>query len=215
MAEIHIERKERSVWPWILGLLALALLVWFLLAQRGEREDAFVTDTAVTGTGLGFGAGAGAGATAGGAVGSFVAYVDERRAREAAGLDHQYTAEGLRRLADALEDLTRRHQAGGTEIHPRIDGIRQRADSLQRDPQSREHARLTREGFVAAAEVMRDLQQQRFPNVADQVEQVRRAAMNVRADQELLQQNAQVQQFFDRASDAVQQMSGTGAAGRT
>lgn len=28
MAEIHVERKETSIWPWILGLLLLLLLAW-------------------------------------------------------------------------------------------------------------------------------------------------------------------------------------------
>jgi hypothetical protein len=28
MAEIQIERKDTSIWPWILGILLLALLIW-------------------------------------------------------------------------------------------------------------------------------------------------------------------------------------------
>ncbi|MEX2572412.1 MAG: hypothetical protein WD737_14025 [Gemmatimonadota bacterium] len=28
MADINVERKGPSVWPWILGLIVLALLVW-------------------------------------------------------------------------------------------------------------------------------------------------------------------------------------------
>ncbi|MEX1182479.1 MAG: hypothetical protein WEF86_04535 [Gemmatimonadota bacterium] len=28
VAEIGIQKKQRSIWPWILGLLILALLVW-------------------------------------------------------------------------------------------------------------------------------------------------------------------------------------------
>ena len=203
MAEIHIERKERSVWPWILGLLALALVVWLLLAQRGGREDAFVTDTAIGDTDPGITPGA----ARTGAVGSFIAYVDERRARAEAGLDHEYTAEGLRRLADALEEIARQHQLGAAQVEQRVNTLRERADALQRNPESREHARLAREAFVAVVDVMRDLQQQRFPDAANQVEQVRLAATSVTADRELLQQKEEVQRFFDRAGEVVQHMA--------
>jgi len=49
MADINIERKKRSPLPWILGLLALALLAFFLLRGRGdddvERTENVVVDT--------------------------------------------------------------------------------------------------------------------------------------------------------------------------
>ena len=31
MADINIERKGSSVWPWILGLLILAVVVWVVM----------------------------------------------------------------------------------------------------------------------------------------------------------------------------------------
>ena len=34
MAEINIQRKERSWWPWLLGAVAVAALIWFMTAQN-------------------------------------------------------------------------------------------------------------------------------------------------------------------------------------
>ena len=49
MADINIERKKRSPLPWILGLLALALLAFLLLRGLGgddeERTEGVVVDT--------------------------------------------------------------------------------------------------------------------------------------------------------------------------
>lgn len=39
MAEINVERKRPSVWPWIIGLLVLALLIWALVGLFGSEEE--------------------------------------------------------------------------------------------------------------------------------------------------------------------------------
>lgn len=52
MAEIHIERKPRSVWPWIVVLVVLAVLVWLLLSVfRPAGEPAPATDSAAVESG--------------------------------------------------------------------------------------------------------------------------------------------------------------------
>ena len=39
MAEINIERKQGTSWPWIIaGLALLALLLWFLFARAGNSR---------------------------------------------------------------------------------------------------------------------------------------------------------------------------------
>ena len=41
MADINIERKGASVWPWILGLLILAGVVWVLMRYyQGDSDNA-------------------------------------------------------------------------------------------------------------------------------------------------------------------------------
>ena len=45
MAEIHIERKRTNIWPWIIGLILAALLIWALYAVM-DRDDDVTPDTA-------------------------------------------------------------------------------------------------------------------------------------------------------------------------
>ena len=38
MADINVERKGTSIWPWIIGLLVAALLIWALTGLFGDDE---------------------------------------------------------------------------------------------------------------------------------------------------------------------------------
>jgi len=40
MADINVERKGPSIWPWIVGLLVLALLIWAIaeMVDRGDEQ---------------------------------------------------------------------------------------------------------------------------------------------------------------------------------
>lgn len=46
MAEIKVERKSPSVWPWVIGLLILALLVWGLTELLTGESEPVLTDSA-------------------------------------------------------------------------------------------------------------------------------------------------------------------------
>jgi hypothetical protein len=58
MAEINIQRKERSVWPWLLAGVLLLGLLWFLFARNatdnmtasGADSAAFRDSSAAAGT---------------------------------------------------------------------------------------------------------------------------------------------------------------------
>jgi hypothetical protein len=213
VAELHIERKERSAWPWILlGLALLGLLLWYFLG-RGDADDGVVADTAagvVTDTSAAPGAAPGAmPGTAGdaGAVAAFLAYTDERRSRQDADLTHEYTADGIRRLAAALDVVARQDTVGGAALQPRLDSLRQGADALQRNAESMQHAEQARAAFTSAAGIMAAVQERRFPDLGDEVGQVREAAEAVRPGAPLLEQRAQVQTFFDRAAAALRTMT--------
>lgn len=46
MADLEVERKGPSIWPWIIGLIVLALLIWALVGLF-EDDRAATTDPAV------------------------------------------------------------------------------------------------------------------------------------------------------------------------
>lgn len=56
MADINVERKRGpGIWPWIIGLIILALILWWLFARGGDdrMQDINAIDTTVVATDTG------------------------------------------------------------------------------------------------------------------------------------------------------------------
>lgn len=53
MADINIERKRRSAWPWLLALLLVLVIAaaawWFLVRKGGYQDSGNAADTTSTG----------------------------------------------------------------------------------------------------------------------------------------------------------------------
>lgn len=206
MAELNIERKERSVWPWVLGgLLLLALLIWFLFGRSDDREAVtagpVAGDTVVTAP-----AAAAGGEELPAAVSEFVRF-SETPVTGTATQAHDYTADGLRKLADALGAVSQGVTVSGVDVEERLGAIRTHADAMQRDPTSTQHALQTREAFLIASGLMQQFQEARFTGLTAQVGEVNDAASAVQSDRPLLDQMTEVQRFFERAAHAVREMA--------
>lgn len=273
MAEIDIERKQTTAWPWILlGLVVLALLAWWLLGHRStDARAAAVTpaaqvmDTTYNAAAAGVAAMPAAdsgviapaastantantantavptanvpaarvataptnvaaadiprvngavvnaqlarGVTSNSAVQAFLKFDQDHRALAGADTTHEYTADGLRRLAVALGAINEQDAAHRGTLQPRLSALLTRANELEKNPESTRHSEYTRAAFMDAASVMGMLQQQRFPTLQTNVTQVKQAAAAVQPNTLLLQQKATVQKFYDSAADAVRAMT--------
>jgi glucose uptake protein GlcU len=45
MAEIRVEKKRTNIWPWIIGLILVALLIWGIAAMTNNRNQNNVDNT--------------------------------------------------------------------------------------------------------------------------------------------------------------------------
>lgn len=210
MAELHVQRKERSVWPWILvAVIILALLFWFLWG-RNDGVDvgrADVTDTSMVGTVPNTDLmGSSAGTAAGPSVTQYLQFVDARSSG-AANMSHDYTSDGLRQLAAALTEIASGDSVGGVALQPRIDAIRERADAMQRNPTSTGHALQAREAFTLASSLMAQMSSKIANIDAGSLEGLQKAAMAIEPSRPLLDQVNQIEQFFSQAAQAVRNMT--------
>jgi hypothetical protein len=222
MADIDVERKGPSIWPWIIGLIVLALLIWALASLFGEDEPEVagtdplvapvVTDPAAP-----------APVVPAPAAGAQVAGLDEYMSTCAdapppeMGVQHQYTGDCIRQLATALSSVVERDTVGNTAIQPMLQDFRRKADAIQEsDWQSTQHANRVREVFTSAASLMETVQQQRYGTVnalGTEVSQARQAAQSVQPTTSLLDQSDTVRTFFQEAGQALRIMADQPATG--
>jgi hypothetical protein len=120
-----------------------------------------------------------------------------------ANRSHDYTADGVRQLADALSALLQLDAGTDASRRMQIESLRRRADDLQRDPTSLRHADYARDAFSTATSICQWLQERSVPAAADAVSELQAAALDIDPSTQLLQQMPKVERYFDRAATAV------------
>jgi hypothetical protein len=110
----------------------------------------------------------------------------------AIGLGHEYTAEGLLRLAAAIESLAGDPPTVSTR--QQLSALRNHATRLRDDPTWVEHAGMARAAFTSAAALLTDA-------TGSDADDLRRAAEAIDPDRQLLDQMDRIRRGFDLAAD--------------
>lgn len=211
MAELHVQRKGRAIWPWMVACLVALTLLFLFLWSRKDSPDVGATnatDSSAVAAALNRGdTGTAAGTLSGTAVTDYLRFVDSRTSRSA-GLAHEYTADGLRQLASAMKEVATGDTVGGVALQPRIDAIRQRADAIQQNPDSRQHALQVREAFILTWSLMGQMNRGAGDNTAGNLDALKAASTAIEPSRPLLEQANQVEQFFEKAGEALRNMTG-------
>jgi hypothetical protein len=205
MADIRIERRRRpSMWPWVLALIVVVVLVW-IIADAMAPDDRDVVDAppVVPEDTLPHHDTLAVRLYTVHDVQRFLSFVDDVEIQP--GRDHIYVATGLERLSAALQAIAAR--SGIAEERTRVvrDSLAQSADRIHGDPQA--SGQFVRSAFVTAANFMEEMRQQIFPNLGQQVDQVRSVARQVDPAGTVVDQRTDVERFFNKAGDVVEHMA--------
>ena len=141
-----------------------------------------------------------------GPVRDYLGFVDSVQAPDVPGLKHEYTAEGIRRLAAAIFAVAVRDSVAVAALEPRIRALRAGADALERAPSARTHARRAREAFLVGGSVLQSLQDRRYEHLERESTAVLKAAEEVRLRKPLVEQAEAIQRFFDRSAELLRAM---------
>lgn len=215
MADIDVERKGPSIWPWIIGLIVLALLIWLLAEWLGDDDELVVEEPVPTAVepvppvitpapppeGIPT------------EVRSYLSdCTEEFGAPEGdLGLQHQFTVDCLRKLRAALNTVILLDTVGGVAVQQQLDDYTAAVQQLQAsDPSALAHANLTRDAAMSAVTLLEGMQSFYFadePAVSGAVAEARQAAQGIQGEVPMLEQRDSVHSFFREAGDALRTMS--------
>jgi hypothetical protein len=207
MAEIKIEKKK-PIWPWIiLVLVILAILYFLVFADDGDDDDIDEitteqvedetaweeeSDTTTWET---------ESDTLGQGVQGYLTYVaDESRM----GIDHEYTNNALIQLMNAVQAKA---DEMNYDISADMQSVRQEAQAITQDPMATTHANTIKSAGTKLANILQKMQQEQFPNLNNDVQEVMTAANNIDGSVQTLNQKDQVNKFFNEAADVLRKMS--------
>lgn len=214
MADIDIQEKKGSIWPWVIGLLALVLVVWVGMEMLGADDEEFAATTpgleqpadptlqpAPPATTAG---------TAPAEVERFeqecaTAQVGEQMAR-----DHQFAQNCVRQMTTALDAVVQREAVNDTPLSQQLEQYRTTASQLTEDASSTEHSRQLDQIFDNAAGLIERIEESREgagEALAGSAERVREAADSFSADGTVLDQQQEVAAFFREVSNALRALA--------
>lgn len=202
MAEINIERKKgkKPVWPWILGLLLLAGIIWAISDSDDEPQldEVAAVEEPYAEESVAAEPQSNVLENEPTEIADFVSYVNTTEVKERMGLDHVVTSEALMRLSQALKEL------GEEDYSQQINDIQQTAQQIQTDPESLKHADRVNNAFSKAADVLMQIKENRFPETAEsEVQELQEIAREIEDGQPLLEQKEEVKSFFENAAQVV------------
>lgn len=119
-------------------------------------------------------------------------------------LDHAYTNEALLKLTDAVNAMA-------NEINYSVEGdiseVKKYADKITNDPFETTHANDIRMSTDIMTNVLQNMQQAKFPGLANDITALRSASASIKPDVLTLDQRDAVKSFFGKAADLLEKMN--------
>ena len=216
MAEIKVEKKK-NYWGWIIGaLLAVGVIIYFLMADTDGAPEYESTDQVETeGTGNGE-AGVRNGASEMDAedaakaeimqnpdaqITEFTEFIGDNSKM---GIDHEYTSEALVKLVNATIE---RAVVSDVDIDTELRSAIQKAEAITNDPMDTDHSDKNKKAYHSVTEVIGKIQGEKFPQLSDEMEEVRDAVQSIDPAVLTLEQKEKVNSYFKKAADILQQMN--------
>ena len=196
MPKSEIDRNENTFWPWVLGLVLLAAVVWVVAEATGPSPSPGPVPASATAPLTG---------TSGASLQAWVR--DSGEAQERAGEGESYTVAGMRRVAAALEALV-----AGTDstLHERARALSVATARIDSATVAAERVNAARTAFLEAVDIIEAHTAALADPVAVRlVDEARTAAGTLDEGAPLEDQRHRVFTFFDHVSAALRVAEGS------
>lgn len=197
MTEIKIEKKK-SIWPWLLLFLGIIAAIWFFFFRNEEIQPDNTKETTEKNEMLENNEMN----SNSNAVSAYTMLIEEHS--NEMGLDHEFTSEAITKLANAVEAKAAETNFDITE---NITKAKQLAKEITEDPMSTNHADKIRNAADILSTSLQNIQEDKFPNITADSQDVKRAAAAINPKILTLDQKEAVKYFFSKSADLLTKMN--------
>lgn len=198
MAEIKIEKKK-TIWPWVLiGLLILAVILYFLFFRKdnddniaGAANTTIVADSANN-----------MHTNENNTVDAYITYLNSDTATM--GLDHVFTHNALIKLIDAIKATADKQ---GFNIQGDLDKAKEDAEKITGDPMATTHADFIKDATTKISMALQNMQEAKYPQLSAESQKVKNASNDINTAELTLDQKHTVKTFFNDAGDLLKKMN--------
>lgn len=195
MAEIKIKKKA-PMWPWIIGVIIVALLVYFLVFANDNTDD--VDDRNVDDTEQVVAPEAVNENTTEtiNEVDDYNKYVSDQNM----DVSHEYSSTALNKLIAATRATA---DKVGVDINADLTEADKDASAITSDPHSLDHSNKIKEAANKIAKALKTIQTEKFPDLNSQYQDVETAVSNIKSDTPTLDQKDAIKGFFNKAANLL------------
>lgn len=204
MAEIHVEKKKRPVWPWILAILLAAAVIWIIADDKdNEIENEISTVQSEEQDQMNRQDQDRYKETEQNAATAYVNFIEE--SGDKVTKSHEYSHQALTHLSNALDEIAQNNNVS-LENKKDLDKLKQQADKLMKEKSSTQHANILADAFQSAAQIINNIQKEQFPDLKKQADEVTDAANKMKPNVVVTNQKDAVKGFFEKSANTVDKM---------
>ncbi len=200
MAEIKIQKRQRSPWPWIIGIIILAGFIWFMLTYvyRPEDNDSQVLSGDSTNSSYRYEAPV----DTSNDVKDFVDYARDTTKNLT---PKRYTEQGIIKLQSALSYVADRTDSANTQFNEKIDSLDRTIVKI--DTTARNYLSQVKPAFSAAVNAIKSIRNSGASAGSNNAASLKRIESNIDTSKSLGSQINKIKDFFAEAGNILQQVN--------
>lgn len=200
MAEIKIQKRQRSPWPWIIEIIILAAIIWFILnyvyKPDNSKDPAAIFDSTYYNDNY---------KPPLDTTNEVKDFINFSKDISKPLNPKRYAEKGLIKLQSALSYLADKIDTSNDSV------IDKNIDSLDRavaevDTSSSNYLSELIPAFSSALKVMASIQNLKFPELAGNISNLKNVANSINVSSTINLQLAKIKQFYIEAGNTIQQM---------
>ncbi|RPI74364.1 MAG: hypothetical protein EHM47_03815 [Ignavibacteriales bacterium] len=200
MAEIHIQKKKRPVWPWILIIAAVLIAAWLLVENTRvdeqiagglkdeQKEEEYNSIPKTHSSAM---------------LNDYIRFINEEQP-SGSNPNKDFINEGVKKLSMAISEIAEEKFPRNSEINSQADLIQKKSYNLRDDSKN---SNEIRDIAVSTADIFGSMRKNSGKNIDSEVSAVRNSADKIVINKSVEKQQNEITDFLKQSGDVLQRLA--------